>query len=460
MFDPKTIQQDFPILQKKLRQAQGRRLVYLDNAATSQKPIQVIDAISNYYKNSNANVHRGVHQLSDESTSLWESSRQVVAEFFGADNEELIITRNTTEAINGIAYGWGLDNLHKDDVILCTEMEHHSNLVVWQEVCKRTGAKLEFIPVLEDGRLDTQVLGSRCQVLGDRLKLLALTHVSNALGTLNPIEKILDIVHKSQSLRQAQENNTNNKPLILLDGAQSAPHLPINFHKLNIDFFVFSGHKMLGPMGIGGVLIKKSLLQSMKVKPWLFGGGMIQAVHSDHTEFAEELSDRFTAGTPDVASMVGLAEACKYLDKLGMRNVQDHDRKLVEYTIAKLSEIPEVRIVGAVSDSRFQIPDGSLEQNVRGEATNHQSRITNHKYLDRVGSVAFLYEGVHPHDVAQILDSEGIAVRSGHHCTMPLHTKFDWPGTVRVSFQVYNSTDDIDLLIEALRKVKKVFNSK
>lgn len=423
MFDPQVIKKDFPVLQKKIH---GKPLVYLDNAATSQKPQQVIDAISNYYQNSNANVHRGVHQLSEESTTVWEKSRETIANFFGADESELILVRNTTEAINGVAYGWALDHLKKDDVILSTEMEHHSDLVVWQEICKRTGAKLEFIPVNEDGRLDLEWLGSMGKVQGSRIKLVALTHVSNTLGTVNPIQEIVaDLRSLSSDLR------------ILIDGAQAVPHLKINFHKLNVDFFTFSGHKMLGPMGAGGLLVRKELLKNGEFRPWLFGGGMIEAVYVDKTTFHENESDRFTAGTPDVASAVGLASACEYLQKLGMEHVEKHDCNLVEYTIAQLQKIPEIQIVGPTKlNSKYKIPNSKL---------------------DRIGSVAFLYEGVHPHDVAQILDSEGIAVRSGHHCTMPLHTKFNWAGTTRVSFQVYNDVNDVDALIEGLQKVKKMF---
>lgn len=413
MFSPDQVKKDFPILAKKIH---GKRLVYLDNAATSQKPRQVIEAIVNYYQNHNANVHRGVHQLSEESTQVFEDSRSIIAHFFGAQSEELILVRNTTEAINGVAYGWGLDHLGPGDVVLCTEMEHHSNLVPWQEVCKRTQATLQFIKVTEEGTLDLEDLKQKAFLAGKHLKLIAFSHVSNTLGTLNPIQQIIEISREYAAT----------KPLILVDGAQSAPHLSIDFHHLGIDVYIFSGHKMLGPMGIGGLLVRQELLNSNVLKPWLFGGGMIESVYTDHTNYHEDSRERFTAGTPDVASTVGLAEACQYLKRLDMNEVEDHDRRLVSYTISQLQHIDQITIVGP----------------------------TDHK---RIGSVAFLYEGVHPHDVAQILDSEGVAVRSGHHCTMPLHTKFHWAGTVRVSFQVYNTTEDIDVLITALQKVKTVF---
>ncbi len=419
MFNPKVIKKNFPILN---RQINGKDHIYLDNAATSQKPQVVIDAISNYYQSSNANVHRGVHILSDISTTLLEESRQTIAEFFGAENEEVIITRNATEAINGVAYGWVDHNLQEGDVILTTMMEHHANIVPWQEACKRTGATLQYIKVDEYGLLDLDDLNDKCQMVN--VKLITLTHVSNVLGTVNPIEEIVKLVKKNQ-------------PLILVDGAQSASHMKIDFDKLGADFYVFSGHKMLGPMGVGGLLVRKELLESNEFRPWLFGGGMIGEVRTSGTEFNDDLAERFTAGTPDVASVVGLAEACKYLEALGMDNVEKHDRELVEYALGELNKIEKIQIVGP----HFVESDSTS----RGEE------------LQRLGSVAFIYKGVHAHDVAQILDSEGVAVRSGHHCCMPLHEEFGWASTVRVSFQIYNDFSDIDRLISALTKVRKVF---
>jgi cysteine desulfurase / selenocysteine lyase len=415
MFNSSTIRNDFPILS---RQINGKPLVYLDNAATSQKPRQIIDAIVEYYSNHNANVHRGVHTLSDESTELLNNSRQTIADFFGADNDELILVRNTTEAINGVAYGWADHNLKSGDVILTTLMEHHSDLVVWQEACKRTGARLEVIDVDENGRLNLEDVHNKCETLP--VKLVTLAHVSNALGTINPLEKIVQLIKaKNKSIR------------ILVDGAQAVPHMKIDFHKLNVDFYIFSGHKMLGPMGVGGLLIKKELLRSGEMKPWLFGGGMIHSVAVNHTEYNENLDELFTAGTPDVAAAVGLAAACDYLTELGMNNVEHHDRDLVNYAIEKLKKIPEVQLIGPAQNS--------------GDV------------LDRLGSVAFVYKNIHAHDVAQVLDSEGIAVRSGHHCTMPLHVANKWQATTRASFQVYTTTEEIDALIVGLEKVKKVF---
>lgn len=424
MFDPQVIAQDFPILQ---RPVAGKRLIYLDSGATSQKPQVVLDAIMQYYQTSNANVHRGVHTLSDHSTQAWEESRAVIAQFLGADSEELIITRNTTEALNGVIWGWAEQVIEAGDVVVTTLMEHHANLVPWQELCHRKGAHLEFIGVDATGRLDVTDLEKFIIQYGSKIKVVALTHVSNVLGTLNPLEQVVQLLASSYSFAT--------RPKIVIDGAQSAPHIPIDFRKLNIDFFAFSGHKMLGPMGVGGLLVRKELLEKNIMKPWLFGGGMISSVTTTHTEFAQRNAERFTAGTPDVASIVGLAAACKYLEKIGMKNVATHDAALVSYALKELAKIPQVKLVGPT-----QPKQDSQE-------------------LDRVGTVTFIYAGVHAHDVAQILDSEGVAVRSGHHCTMPLHQAQGWQATVRMSFNVYTSQQDIAAAIFALEKVKQVFQN-
>ena len=426
MYDPIKVKADFPIFQ----QPENANLVYLDNAATTQKPQIVLDAIQNYYVSANANVHRGVHQLSDKSTHAWETARATIAQFFGAKPSELILTRNTTEAINGVAYGWGDHNLKQGNVVMVTQVEHHANLVTWQELCRRTGAELWFIPVSEDGRLDAEWYQNH---LSSRVKLVALQHVSNALGTIHPISWYGDLAEKIGAR-------------VLIDAAQSAPHVPLNFAKMNVDFLAFSGHKMLGPMGVGGLLVREELLKSEEMKPWLFGGGMISSVSEQTSEYLADPEERFAAGTPDVSSAVGLAAACEYLKELNMNDVLTHDQDLVLYAIKKLQTNPKVSILG-VTEPAFVHKTPTFE--LKGEFPQLQ--------LDRVGSVSFLYEGVHPHDVAQVLDSEGIAVRSGHHCCMPLHTKFAWPGSVRASFSVYNSREDIDRLIEALEKVAKVF---
>ncbi|MBU0978814.1 SufS family cysteine desulfurase [Patescibacteria group bacterium] len=400
------VKPDFPIFKQ---QVNGQPLVYLDSAATSQKPQVVIDAISHYYQTANANVHRGVHTLSDKSTLAWTESRQTIAQFFGAKPNELIVTRNTTEAINGVAYGWALDHLKPGQVVMVSMLEHHSNLVTWQEMCRRTGALIKLIPVTPVGELDLDWYGHN---IDQQVKLVALSHVSNALGCLTDLDKVSKLARKVGAR-------------ILIDGAQSAPHMPIDFDKLDIDFLAFSGHKMLGPMGIGGLLVKQELLDSHQMKPWLFGGGMIASVSPEKATFQDNSADRFTAGTPDVASLVGLATACQYLSQIGMQNVFNHDQTLVEYALEQLGQIKEVQIVGPKTN--------------------------------RVGSVAFLYKDVHAHDVAQILDSQGIAVRSGHHCTMPLHTHFGWSATIRASFNVYNTKTDINALMAGLAKVKAVF---
>lgn len=411
------IRQDFPLLSQ-------NNVIYLDSAATSQKPKQVIDTIVDYYQNSNANVNRGVHKLSDASTAVYSESRKIIAGFFGAKEEELILTRNTTEAINGIAYGWADHNLTSGDVILASLLEHHSNLVVWQEVCKRTGASLQLADVTEDGQLDLDDFTKKMR--GYPVKLISLTHVSNTTGAVTPIEKIVAII---------DEMHLDKKPRLTIDGAQSAPHLPINFSTLGADFYTFSGHKMLGPMGIGGLLVRQEILTSEEMHPWLFGGGMIAEVYPERTIFNHDISERFIAGTPDVASAVGLAAACEYLSVLGMKKVSTHDLELVEYALAELSRLKQVEIIGPRN-----VRDGNGRQ-------------------IRSGSVAFLFEGVHSHDVAQVLDSENIAVRSGHHCTMPLHLAMSWVATTRASFQVYNNRQDIDALIRGLEKVSRVFQN-
>lgn len=385
-------------------------LVYLDNAATTQKPESVIDAIGKYYQTSNANVHRGVHKLSDISTNNWLEARKTIAQFFGAQPEELIITRNATESINAVAYGWGERNLHAGDVILSTVMEHHANIVPWQELCARTGAKLEFMPVLPTGQFDYEWLEKH---IDKQVKLVAVSYLSNVLGTVNDVSRVIELAKKY-------------RVRVLLDAAQAASRIKIDFNKIGADFLAFSGHKMYGPMGVGGLLVKKSLLTSEEFRPYLFGGGMIEAVNLDKSTYNEELAERFTAGTPDVASAAGLAEACKFLSDLTMPAVNSHDWELTALALEKLSQIKEIELVGPT------------------DAT-------------RLGSIAFLYRGVHAHDVAQILDSENIAVRSGHHCCMPLHTHFGWTATVRASFGVYNSPEDIDKLVDGLKKVKKVF---
>lgn len=422
MFDSHIVRKDFPLFAEPAQQG----LVYLDSAATSQKPQVVLDAISEYYRTSTANVHRGVHALSDASTHVWEESRKTIAHFLGATPQELIITRNTTEALNGVAYGWGDAYLKPGDVIITTLLEHHANIVPWQQLCARTGAELVFVPVVpESGRLDMSALAVLLKEYSSRTRLVTCTHVSNTLGTLVPLDQVVSLVRSTCGA---------NGPRILVDGAQAAPHISVKFDQLGVDFYAFSGHKMLGPMGSGGLLVRSELLESGEMRPWFFGGGMIAEVHTTGTHFHSDPQERFTPGTPDVASAAGLAAACRYLTMLDMKEVAKHDAALVVYAIEKLQTVPGVQLVGPVPTSTDAV-------------------------FDRCGSVAFVYAGVHAHDVAQVLDSEGIAVRSGHHCTMPLHEACGWQATVRASFSVYSTTEDIDALCAGLKKVAQVFGT-
>lgn len=406
MFDPAEVREDFLIFK---REVNGKRLIYLDSGATSQKPKQVLEAEREYYERHNANVHRGAHTLGDEATQLLEEARGAVKRFVGAPRVvEILFVRNTTEAINLVAYGWGLDALKQGDVILSTVMEHHANLVPWQQVAKRTGAKVELVGLTEDGRIDIDDYRAKLKL---KPKMVVFAHVSNALGTINPVVEMTKLAHKAGAL-------------VLIDGAQGVPHLSVRVSEIGCDFYAFSGHKMLGPMGIGVLWGKKELLEQMS--PFMTGGGMIAEVYPDHATWAE-LPDKFEAGTPNVAGAVGLGAAIEYLEKLGMESVREHDHSIVEYALAQLAQVKEIRILGCEDPSR------------------------------RSGSVSFEYQGVHAHDVATILDSEGVAIRSGHHCTMPLHNHMQVLASIRASFNVYTTKEDIDHLIGALAKVKAVF---
>lgn len=413
MFNPHDVKKAFPIFEKKVHG--NKELVYLDSAGTSQKPKAVIEVMAYYYLNDNANVHRGVHELSERATNVWEISKERAARFVGAQRDELIFVRNTTEGTNGVAYGWGDHQLKAGDVVVTTVMEHHANLVVWQELCRRTGAKLLVVDVKDKAEIDLADFEKKVKTPG--VKLVAFGHVSNTLGTVNLVKEMVALVRKHAKGAR-----------VLLDAAQSVPHMPIDFHALDVDFMVFSGHKMLGPMGIGGLVVRRELLESGEMQPWLFGGGMISAVEEQSATYADDLGDKFTAGTPDVASAVGLATACEYLTNLGMENVMQHDWELVQYAYEKLSAVKGLTLVGPVP-----------------------------KNMNRLGSVAFVHDTVHAHDLAQILDSEGIAVRSGHHCTMPLHRACGWQATTRASFNVYSTKEDIDALVAAFAKVEKIF---
>jgi cysteine desulfurase/selenocysteine lyase len=414
MFDPKQVRSQFPIFQ------QHPDLVYLDNAATSQKPQVMINAVARYYQTDNANVGRGVHNLAESSTEILQQSRQIIAQFFKAQPEELILTQNTTEAINGMAYGWADQHLKKDDVILASLLEHHSNLVVWQEVMKRTGAKLMLVNVTPSGQLDWQDFSKKLKKF--KPKLVALTHVSNVTGAYVDLKRLSALVRH------------HTKAKILIDGAQAVPHLPINFNKLDIDFYAFSGHKMLGPMGVGGLLVKSKLLKTQEMRPWFFGGGMIEHVLQLESTYQPNPQERFQAGTPDVAGAVGLAAACDYLTKLGMDKVLEHDQHLVKYAVLRLAKLKHlIELIGPVES------------------------VPNIDELVRVGSVAFIPRFAAAHEVALVLSQENVALRSGYHCAEPLHTHFNWPATLRMSFNVYNSKDDIDQLVQALKLASDKF---
>lgn len=412
MINVDQIRADFPILS---RQVNGKPLIYLDNAATSQKPQVVIDALVDFYVHHNANVHRGIHSLGDEATQMYGEARLNLARFIGSqDPNEIVFVRNTTEAINLVAFSWGLNNLNIGDEIIVTDLEHHSNLLPWQRLCQKTGAQLIHLPLTENGDLAPEYLKS---LVGEQTKLVALTQVSNVLGT------ILDVQHLARDLKRQ-----SSKVKILVDGAQSTPHMPVHVKDLNVDFFCFSGHKMLGPMGIGVLWAKKTLLEAMD--PYLLGGGMIKNVTKDSAQWAD-LPDKFDAGTPNVAGAVALSVASDYLQKVGLQNIRDHERLLVDYALK--------RFIALEADGLVSLY-GPRDPDVRA------------------GIITFNVSGVHAHDVAQILDREaGIAVRSGHHCNQPLMAKLGVPATVRASFYLYNTINEVDALIEGIYKVRKVF---
>lgn len=405
MFDPAKIKKDFPILMRKVN---GKSLVYLDSGATSQKPEQVLESERIYYEQHNANVHRGAHTLGDEATQIYQKAREKAAKFIGIKSEEIIFVRNTTEAINLVAYGWGLDNLKKGDVIVTTIMEHHANMVPWQEVARRTGARVEVVGITEDGLINIDDYAKKLKL---KPKMVAFVHVSNALGTINSVKEMTKMAQKIGAV-------------VLIDGAQAVPHMRVDVSEIGCDFYAFSGHKMLAPMGIGVLWGKKEILE--KMSPFLTGGGMISEVYTDHSTWAE-LPEKFEAGTPNVAGAVGLMSAIDYLEKLDMNDVRSHDKQIVDYALEQLYKVPNLVILGP-KDVKV-----------------------------RSGSVSFEYKGVHAHDVATILDSEGVAVRSGHHCTMPLHNHLGIAASIRASFNVYTTKDDIDALVKALGKVKEVF---
>ena len=406
LLDVEQLRNDFPVLSREIYT--GVPLIYLDSAATSQKPLKVIQAMDDYYRQYNANIHRGIHRLAEEATAAYEKARQKIARFINAKtNREVIYTRNATEAINLVAYSWGRANLKQGDTILLTEMEHHSNLVPWYILAEEKGVKIEFVPVNQDGLLDIGVYKS---LLKTEPKLVAYTHMSNVLGTINPVVEMTELAHAVGAV-------------VLVDGAQSVPHFKVDVQELKVDFLAFSGHKMLGPTGIGILYGKERLLEGMP--PFMGGGDMIRkVVLGDFTP--NDLPYKFEAGTPAIAEAIGFGAAVDYLNSVGMAQVEAHEQQLISYAIDVLSDIPGVRVIG---------PEAGLKG----------------------GVAAFEVEGIHPHDVAQVLDRDGIAVRAGHHCAMPLHQKLNLPATTRASFYLYNNQTEIDKLVNGILKVKKMF---
>ena len=406
MLDVKAIRKDFPILS---RQVYGKPLVYLDNAATSQKPNSVIRALTEYYEGYNSNIHRGVHALSMEATDRHEEARQKCAKFIGSlSTEGLIFVRNTTEAINLVAQSWAQNNIGPGDEILTTHMEHHSNLVPWQKVAQECGAELKFIPLTSEQTLDLSDLD---KLLTSRTKLVTLNHMSNVLGTINPVKELGQAAHRVGAR-------------ILIDGAQSVPHLKVDVKDLDCDFLAFSGHKMLAPTGIGVLYVKQEILEGME--PFLRGGEMVRQVWDDHATW-NDLPLRFEAGTPNIADAIAFGAAIDYLESLGMDDVRQHEIALTEYALNTFQQLEEVRVFGP--------------------------RDVEH----RGGIVSFYSGDVHPHDIGTMLDREGIAIRTGHHCAMPLMNKLAVPAMARASFYIYNTEEEVDLLVSTLKATLKYF---
>ena len=421
--DVARIRKDFPVLERTVRDA--RPLVYLDSGATSQKPVEVLDAEREYYETSNAAVHRGAHALAEEATDAYEGAREAIAGFVGASHDELVLTKNATESLNLVAYAFSNATalsafgsrpvdprfvLAPGDNIVVTEMEHHANLVPWQEVCAKTGAELRWIPVDDDGRLVMSDLG---RLVDQRTKAVSVVHQSNILGTINPVSAIMAGAHEVGAVG-------------VVDACQSIPHMPVDVRELGADLVAWSGHKMLGPTGIGCLWGRTEVLDAMP--PFISGGSMIETVHMDRSTFAEP-PKRFEAGTPMVAQAVGLAAAVRYLERLGMDDVAAHEHDLTGYALERLEGLPGVRVIGP-----------------------RENR-------DRGSAISFVVEGVHPHDVGQILDSRGVAVRVGHHCAWPTCRRFGVPATTRISPYIYNDHSDIDAAVEGIVAAQRFFGT-
>jgi cysteine desulfurase/selenocysteine lyase len=403
-FPVQKIREDFPILHQLVN---NRPLVYFDNAASTQKPLQVIKAITGYYETDNCNIHRGVHFLSQRATEAYEDTRKLVQRFINAaSSNEIIFTKGTTESINLVASSFGKKYLSQGDEVLISIMEHHSNLVPWQQVCLERGAKIKYIPIHENGELDMDAFRS---LVNEKTKLIAITHVSNVLGTINPVKEIITYAH------------SYNIP-VLIDGAQSIAHLGADMHDLDCDFYCFSGHKMYAPMGIGVLYGKEKFLEELP--PYQYGGEMIKTVSTEFTTF-NDLPFKFEAGTPNVEGVYGLHAAILYLQKLGLENIRNYEEEILQYATTKLTNIDDIRIIGTAKD--------------------------------KTSVISFLIGNIHPYDAGVIIDQLGIAVRTGHHCAMPLIGWYKIPATVRASFAFYNTIEEIDLLVEAIIKVKQMF---
>ncbi len=409
VLDVEGVREDFPILAREV--SDGTPLVYLDNAATTQTPEPVIETISEYYRTRNANVHRGIHQLSQEASVAYEEAHDRLAEFIGADGrEEMIFTKNTTESMNLVAYAWGLNELGPGDSVVTTEMEHHSSFVTWQQIGKRTGADVEYIRVTPDGELDME---HAAELIDETTRMVSVVHVSNMLGTVVPLRELADLAH-------------DNGALLFGDGAQAVPNRPVDVKELDVDFYAFSGHKMAGPTGIGGLYGKQHLLEAME--PFLYGGDMIERVTFEETTW-NELPWKYEAGTPLIAQGIALAAAADYLDEIGLDRIRRHEQDLVEYTMEQLEAYDDVEIYGP--------PRGT----------------------DRGGVVAFNIDGIHAHDLSSILNDFGVAIRAGDHCTQPLHDRLDIAASARASFYLYNTRAEVDQLIEGIDHAREIFSA-
>jgi len=403
-FDPVRIAREFPILH---RPVHGKRLVYLDNAATTQKPTVVLDAVRHFCERDYANVHRGAYYLSERATLAYEEARKKVQQFLNAkEDREIVFVRGATEAINLVSHSWGIENLNPDDEVLITHMEHHSNIVPWQQICDLTGARLRVVPITDTGELDMEAFD---RLLGPKTAIVGVVHVSNALGTINPVREII---------RQAHELEIP----VLLDGAQAAPRLPVDVQELDCDFYAFSGHKIYGPSGIGALYAKASLLESMP--PYQGGGEMIRTVTFEKTTY-NDIPHKFEAGTPNITGAVGLGVALEYVSGLGRDAIAKHETEVLDYATRAMSALSDVRLIGTARE--------------------------------KAGVLSFLVEGIHPHDLATILDRQGVAIRAGHHCAHPVMDRFGVSATARASLGVYNTTDDIDVLVAGIEEAREVF---